>query len=100
MNNGGGFEANPEGLMDKGTEVNGIFERYMIEKGNVDTAKNRVTEAWSGADSAGFVTAIEGYEDDFKQLGEVIAQLGKIIYNHGNRLAESRENLRSSAARL
>ena len=98
--NGSGFEANPEGLMEKGKQVTGIFDRYMVEKRNVDTAKEQVKQAWAGADSAGYVTAIESYEADFKKLGEVIAQIGDILYRHGSRLAESRDSIRNAAAKL
>ena len=31
-----GFEANPEGLMEKGKKVTSIYEGYMVQKGNVD----------------------------------------------------------------
>ena len=96
----GGFEANPEGLMKKGRDVTGIFERYMAEKANVDKAKEEVKNAWTGADSAGYVTAIESYEADFKKLGDVIAQIGDILYRHGSRLADSRDAIRNAAAKL
>ena len=39
-----------------------------------------------------------GDEADFKKLGEVIAQMGDILYRHGSRLAESRDSIRNAAA--
>ena len=95
-----GFEANPEGLMEKGKKVTSIYEGYMVQKWNVDNTKGKVSTAWAGADSAGYVSAIDSYDADFKQLGAVIAQIGDILYRHGSRLAQSRDAIRSAASRL
>lgn len=96
----GGFEANPEGLIAKGQSVRNIYEGYEAQKNNVYRTANEVTSAWSGADSAGYVSAIQGYEGDFKQLGVVIAQIADILEGHGRRLANSRDSIKAAAARL
>ena len=95
-----GFQANPEELVDKGNRIIGIYERYMEEKANVDRAKERVKDAWAGADATGYVTAIEGYDETFKELGEILNQIGNIIYRHGSRLAESRNTIANIANKL
>lgn len=95
-----GFQANPEGLMTKGQNVTRIYDGYMVQKNNVDNTKGRVATAWAGADSAGYITAIDSYDADFKQLGAVLAQIGDILYRHGSRLASSRDAIRSAASRL
>lgn len=96
----GGFQANPEGLMQKGKNVTSIFEGYMTQKENVDKTADRVAQAWDGADSAGYVSAIHSYDEDFKKLGEVLEKMGDILYRHGARLADSRDALRQAADRL
>lgn len=96
----GGFQANPEGLMQKGKSVTSIFEGYMTQKENVDKTADRVAQAWDGADSAGYVSAIHSYDEDFKKLGEVLEKMGDILYRHGARLADSRDALRQAADRL
>lgn len=96
----GGFEANPEGLIAKGNTVTSIYEGYVAQKDNVYRTANEVTTAWSGADSAGYVSAIQSYEGDFKQLGVVMAQIGDILTRHGQRLASSREAIKAATARL
>lgn len=95
-----GFQANPEGLMEKGNRINAICNEYMVEKGNVDKATDRIANAWQGADSAGYVSQIHSYDGDFKKLGEVLGQIGSILYNHGSRLASSRDAIRQAASRL
>ncbi len=95
-----GFQANPEGVMSKGKRITEIYEGYMAQKKNVDNTKNKVTSAWTGADSTGCVTAIESYNADFVQLGNVIAQIGDILYRHGNRLAQSRDAIANAAGNL
>ena len=95
-----GFQANPEGLMSKGKRIIEIYEGYMSQKKNVDNTKNKVTSAWTGADSTGCVTAIESYDTDFKLLGSIIAQIGDILYRHGNRLAQSRDAIANAASNL
>lgn len=95
-----GFQANPEGLMAKGKNITGIYEGYTIQKDKVYKTKEEVSRAWAGADSAGYVTAIDSYEADFKQLGAVVAQIGDILYRHGSRLAQSRDSIRDAASRL
>ena len=95
-----GFEANPEGLMDKGRKVTEIYNEYMVEKRNVDNTTDKISTAWQGADSAGYVTQIHSYDGDFKKLGEVIAQIGDILYRHGSRLASSRDAIKQAASRL
>ena len=95
-----GFQANPEGLMEKGRNVTNIYEGYMAQKNNVYNTADKVTTAWAGADSAGYVTAIHSYDADFKQLGAVLAQIGDILYRHGARLAQSRDAIADAAGRL
>ena len=95
-----GFQANPEGLMEKGKRITTIYNEYMVEKGNVDKTTDRIASAWQGADSAGYVSQIHSYDADFKKLGEVLAQIGDILYRHGNRLASSRDAIRQAASRL
>lgn len=95
-----GFQANPEGLMEKGRKITAIYNEYMAEKGNVDKTTDRIATAWQGADSAGYVTQIHSYDADFKKLGEVLAQIGDILYRHGSRLANSRDAIRDAASRL
>lgn len=96
----GGFQANPEGLMQKGKNITSIYDGYMTQKNNVDRTSERVAQAWEGADSAGYVSAIKSYDEDFKKLGEVLAQMGDILYRHGARLADSRDAMRQAASRL
>lgn len=95
-----GFQANPEGLMEKGSNITRIYNEYMIEKGNVDKTTDKISNAWQGADSAGYVSQIHSYDGDFKKLGEVIAQIGDILYRHGSRLASSRDAIKQAASRL
>ena len=95
-----GFQANPEGLMEKGNKITTIYNEYMVEKGNVDKTTDKIATAWQGADSAGYVSQIHSYDGDFKKLGEVIAQMGDILYRHGSRLASSRDAIRQAASRL
>lgn len=95
-----GFQANPEGLMQKGSRITTIYNEYMVEKGNVDKTTDRIATAWQGADSAGYVSQIHSYDADFKKLGEVLAQIGDILYRHGSRLAQSRDSIRDAASRL
>ena len=95
-----GFQANPEGLMEKGNKITAIYNQYMAEKANVDKTADNIATAWQGADSAGYVTQIHSYDADFKQLGEVLAQIGDILYRHGARLASSRDNLLHTASKL
>lgn len=95
-----GFQANPEGLMQKGSRITTIYNEYMVEKGNVDKTTDKIATAWQGADSAGYVSQIHSYDADFKKLGEVLAQIGDILYRHGSRLAQSRDSIRDAASRL
>lgn len=95
-----GFQANPEGLMEKGNKIKTIYNEYMAEKNNVEKTTDRIATAWQGADSAGYVTQIHSYDADFKKLGEVIAQIGEILYRHGSRLASSRDAIKQAASRL
>ena len=95
-----GFEADPEGIIAKGNSIINIYNGYMAEKNNVSKTTDEIATAWEGADSAGYVSAIHGYDEDFKKLGEVLAQLGEILRRHGERLASSRDAIRSAASRL
>lgn len=95
-----GFQANPEGLMDKGKRITEIYNNYMVEKQNVDKTADEIAAAWSGADAAGYITQIHSYDADFKKLGEVLAQIGDILYRHGSRLASSRDTITQIASRL
>ena len=95
-----GFQANPEGLMEKGNRITSIYNEYMVEKGNIDKTTDRIATAWQGADSAGYVSQIHSYDGDFKKLGEVLAQIGDILYRHGSRLASSRDAIKQAASRL
>lgn len=95
-----GFEANPEGLMDKGQKVNGLFQEYVNEKNAVAKTTDEIRNAWSGADSAGYITAIHSYDADFQKLGQILEQMSTIMYKHGSRLAESRDAIKQAASRL
>lgn len=95
-----GFQANPEGLMEKGNKIKTIYNEYMAEKNNVEKTTDRIATAWQGADSAGYVTQIHSYDADFKKLGEVKAQIADILYRHGSRLASSRDAIKQAAGRL
>ena len=95
-----GFEANPEGLMQKGKNITDIYNKYMVEKQNVDKTADEIANAWQGADAAGYITQLHSYDADFKKLGEVLAQIGDILYRHGARLASSRDAITQFASRL
>ncbi len=95
-----GFQANPEGLIQKGKNITSIFNGYLEQKGNVDKTTDRVEREWVGADSTGCVTAIRNYDDDFKQLGEVLERIGDIVYRHGIRLADSRDAIKQASNKL
>ena len=47
-----------------------------------------------------YISQIHSYDGDFKKLGEVLGQIGDILYRHGNRLASSRDAIRQAASRL
>lgn len=96
----GGFQANPEGLMEKGKRITTIYEGYVAQKEVVYRTADKIATAWAGADSAGYVSAIRSYDEDFKKLGVVLAQMGDILYRHGARLADSRDAIRQAASRL
>ncbi len=96
----GGFQANPEGLITKGNSVTSIYDGYIVQKDKIYETADRVAKAWTGADSAGYVTAIHSYEEDFKKLGAVLEQIGQILIKHGTRLADSRDAIRNIASRL
>ena len=95
-----GFQANPEGLIQKGKNVTAIYDGYLEQKGNVDKTTDRIEREWVGADSTGCITAIRGYDEDFKKLGEVLERIGDIIYRHGMRLAESRDTIKQAATKI
>jgi len=97
---GNGFEANPEGLVERGKRITSIYESYVAEKENVSKTSDRIASAWTGADSSGYVTQIHSYDADFKQLGEVLEKLGAIVHRHGVRLVDSRDSIKSAANRL
>ena len=61
---------------------------------------DEVSSAWAGADAAGYVSQANSYEPDFKKLGEIVEQISVILDDHGRRLAESRDNIKSAAGRL
>ena len=96
----GGFEANPEGLMNKGKTITEIYEAYTATKNEVQATADKISSAWNGADSAGYVTAIHSYDEDFKQLATVLAKIGDILYRHGARLADSRDAIKAAASKL
>ena len=95
-----GFEANPEGLMDKGKKVIEYYTDYMKQKTAADKTTDRIAAGWSGADANGSVTAIRSYDETYKLLGETIQKIGDILYRHGARLANSRDAIVTAAEKL
>lgn len=96
----GGFQANPEGLITKGKAVTSVYEGYSVQKSKIYEIADVVAKAWTGPDCAKYVEAIHSYEEDFKKLGVVLAQIGEILERHGIRLAQSRDSIASIASRL
>ena len=92
------FQADPEGLMEKGKRIVELYNRYMAEKKKISDTTDDVESAWDGADSGSFITAIKGYDEDFKKLGEIINKIGSIATRHGERLRNSRDNIKAAAA--
>lgn len=95
-----GFEANPEGLIQKGNDVVKIYSDYSAERSVIDSTVNRVEEAWTGSDSEGYVSQIHSYDEDFKLLGETINRIGEILGTHGQSLVDRRDAVRAAASRL
>ena len=95
-----GWQADPEGIMNLASQIKNTYSAYMSEKSQLFNTINEVSSAWAGADAAGYVTQASSYEPDFKQLGEIVEQISAILDEHGRRLAESRDNIKSAAGRL
>ncbi len=95
-----GFEGNAEGLMQKGNKIHTLYNDYMAQKRLVNTIKERVSKAWSGADSTGCVTAMDSYDKDFEDMGAVMDKVGEVLYNHGQRLADSMERTLRASSKL
>lgn len=95
-----GFQANPEGLIQKGKNISTIYNGYIEQKEEVNNIAERVERAWTGADSTGYITSIRSYDKDFQEMGEVIEKIGDIIYRHGLRLTDSRDAIQKAATRL
>ena len=96
----GRVDIDPEQVIARGNNIRSIYEDYLLQKQAVMKTTEEVETAWEGADSAGYVSAIHSYDDDFKKLGEVIAQLGEILHRHGTRVANSRDQIRNLSSRL
>ncbi len=96
----GSINIDPEQVMARGRNVKAIYDEYLNIRNSIMNTTQEIESAWEGADSAGYVTAIHSYDDDFKLLGETIAQLGDILYRHGNRTAQSRDSIMNIASRL
>lgn len=96
----GRIDIDPEQVIVRGNNITTIYDEYVALKNAVLKTTQEVESAWEGADSAGYVTAIHSYDEEFKKLGEIIAQLGDIIHRHGNRVANSRDEIRNLASRL
>ena len=75
----GRVDIDPEQVIARGNNIRSIYEDYLLQKQAVMKTTEEVETAWEGADSAGYVSAIHSYDDDFKKLGEVIAQLGNRV---------------------
>ncbi len=95
-----GFQADPEGLINKGDRIKKIFDNYTIIKNRIYEIVNNIASSWTGADSAGYVEAIRGYEVHFKNLGAIIQQIADILFRHGQRMASSRDAIKNAASRL
>ena len=95
-----GWQADPEGIMNLASQIKNTYSAYMSEKSQLFNTINEVSSAWAGADAAGYVTQASSYEPDFRKLGEIVEQISVILDDHGRRLAESRDNIKSAAARL
>ena len=86
--------------MNLASQIKNTYSAYMSEKSQLFNTINEVSSAWAGADAAGYVTQASSYEPDFKKLGEIVEQISAILDDHGRRLAESRDNIKSAAGRL
>ena len=95
-----GWQADPEGIMNLASQIKNTYSAYMSEKSQLFNTINEVSSAWAGADAAGYETQASSYEPDFKKLGEIVEQISAILDDHGRRLAESRDNIKSAAGRL
>ena len=95
-----GWQADPEGIMNLASQIRNTYNAYMREKAQMFRTIDEVSSAWAGADAAGYVSQANSYEPDFKKLGEIVEQISVILDDHGRRLAESRDNIKSAAGRL
>ena len=96
----GSINIDPEQVMARGNNVKSIFDEYVSIRNSIMKIVDEIQAAWEGSDSAGYITAIHNYDDDFKLLGDTIHQLGDILYRHGNRTAQSRDTIMNIASRL
>ena len=96
----GSINIDPEQVMARGRNVKSIFDEYLAEKKAIDGIKQEIASAWEGADGAGYITAMNGYDADFNLMGETINQLGDILYRHGSRTAQSRDNRMNLSSKL
>ena len=92
--------AEPEKRMKKGEMIVQKYQEYLAERDKVSNTVERISEAWTGADSTGYVTQIRSYDADFKKLGEVIDKLGQVLRRQGARLANTRDNLTNISKKL
>ena len=95
-----GWQADTEGIMNLASQIRNTYNAYMSEKAQMFRTIDEVSSAWAGADAAGYVSQANSYEPDFKKLGEIVEQISVILDDHGRRLAESRDNIKSAAGRL
>lgn len=95
-----GFQANPEGLIQRGNDIKQVFTDYDNERVKVGQTIDNVAASWEGADSSGYVSQIHSYDADFQKLGTVIERIGIVLNQHGQRLAKTRDGIRNAASRL
>lgn len=98
--NDNGFSANPENLMDKGNRIIKLFERYEELLINAKRVGDEITSIWNGSDATSYNASLKDYDSTFKAAGEAVNEIGTIINDHGNRLANSRDNIQRLATRL
>jgi len=95
-----GFQANPEELIAKGNRIKEVSEGYFGEKTKIYNTGEKISQAWTGADSSGYLSKLNEYEPDFKKLGEALQAIGEILTSHGTKLANTRDEIASMASRI